>query len=349
MPPWIWPSTSVGLIARPTSCAATTRRTFTVPSSMSTSTSATCAPNAYVSYGMPWPSASSGVVFGSYVPRPRSTQPRGAAGSSPSSTTETASAVPRRPRDRPRPRCVASSPASASVSSWRRRSSAGQARRVARHERLARGRRLARVGREVGVGPDPLDRGHAARPGRRRRSGRGSCSSPARCRSRPRTARPSRRRAGRPRSPTGWAATCCRCRTTSPRSRRRAGSCAVRAARCAPPRRRAARTSAAAERLEAGGQARARRAAAGTSRSASRPAARCGSRNSSGSMPSWPARSSISASWAIAACGTPKPRKAPGRRAVRVDRAARARDRGDRVRPIAWTGTRLATVGPHEA
>ena len=32
---------------------------------MSTSTTAICAPNAYVSYGMPWPSASSGVVFGS--------------------------------------------------------------------------------------------------------------------------------------------------------------------------------------------------------------------------------------------------------------------------------------------
>ena len=38
MPPWIWPSTRVGLIALPTSCAATMRSTFTVPSSISTST-----------------------------------------------------------------------------------------------------------------------------------------------------------------------------------------------------------------------------------------------------------------------------------------------------------------------
>ena len=65
MPPWIWPSTSIGLIARPTSCAATIRRTSVVPSSRSTSTTAICAPNPYVSYGMPCPSASSGVVRGS--------------------------------------------------------------------------------------------------------------------------------------------------------------------------------------------------------------------------------------------------------------------------------------------
>ena len=38
MPPSIWPSTRVGLIALPTSWAATMRSTFTVPSSISTST-----------------------------------------------------------------------------------------------------------------------------------------------------------------------------------------------------------------------------------------------------------------------------------------------------------------------
>ena len=40
MPPWIWPSTWIGLMARPTSWAAVMRRTLTVPSSISTSTSA---------------------------------------------------------------------------------------------------------------------------------------------------------------------------------------------------------------------------------------------------------------------------------------------------------------------
>ena len=66
-----------------------------------------------------------------------------------------------------------------------------------------------------------------------------------------------------------------------------------------------------AQGLEAGGQAGARRRAAGRSRSGRPARSALRSRNSSGSMPSWPARSSISASWAIAACGTPKPRKAP--------------------------------------
>ena len=41
-----WPSTWTGLIARPTSCAACRRSTRVVPSSMSTSTVATCAANA---------------------------------------------------------------------------------------------------------------------------------------------------------------------------------------------------------------------------------------------------------------------------------------------------------------
>ena len=39
-----------------------------------------------------------------------------------------------------------------------------------------------------------------------------------------------------------------------------------------------------------------------------------------------------------------------GRRAVRVDRAARCSATAPTAYgPIAWTGTRLATVGPHEA
>ena len=57
----------------------------------------------------------------------------------------------------------------------------------------------------------------------------------------------------------------------------------------------------------------------------------------------------MSASWAIAAWGTPKPRKAPaGGLLVWIARVV-ARTAGTAYGPIAWTGTRLATVGPHEA
>ena len=225
MPPWIWPSTSVGLIARPTSWAATIRRTVTVPSSRSTSTTAICAPNAYVSYGIALPvgverPSSSGRTCRAPGARSRARRP----------------AARRSSRIETRRRRPAATIARRAVDLERRlRSGLGEGQqpapqvlggepgRVPRDERLARGRGLAGVGREVGVG-------------RRRRSiaatgtPRASAAIWARTVLEPwpmsvapenRTTVPSR---GRPTSTsTGWAATCCRCRTTWPRCRRRAG------------------------------------------------------------------------------------------------------------------------------
>ena len=66
-------------------------------------------------------------------------------------------------------------------------------------------------------------------------------------------------------------------------------------------------------------------------------------------MPQAPASSSIRVSCAIAACGTPKPRKAPaGGECVKIARAS-ARTLGTRYGPMQCTGTRPATVGPQEA
>ncbi len=330
MPPWIWPSTSVGLIARPTSWAATTRRTFTVPSSTSTSTSATWAPKAYVSYGIPWPSASSGVVFGSYAPCPSSTQPRAPSGSSPSSTTDVVS--PSRATTRPSSTSsVASGPASAIVSSWRRRSSA--ASRVAFPD--------TNVWRDAEVLPASRLR---------------SVSGPTR----------SIRATGTPRASAAiWArivfepcpmsvapenSTMCPSARTPTSISEGLGSDVLpmpyHMAAIPTPRRTGAgrplvvprgvgahRRPAGAKRLQAGGQARARGAARWevAVRSPARSALR--SRNSRGSMSSWPARSSISASWAMADLRDPEPAEGAGRRAVGVDRPARARDRRHRVRP----------------
>src|SRR5258706_16293526 len=48
MPPWIWPSTINGFSSVPASSTAMIRRTTTLPVSVSTSTTATCAPNGNV-------------------------------------------------------------------------------------------------------------------------------------------------------------------------------------------------------------------------------------------------------------------------------------------------------------
>ena len=139
-----------------------------------------------------------------------------------------------------------------------------------------------------------------------------------------RTTVPSRAR-GRSRRSMDWAATCCRCRTTWPRCRRRAGRCAaVVAAAFAAPARFADPSAAAAPRGRRP-VPRSRRGP-GRSRWPNRPQ-RVRRRISRRSSPSWAATSSSRASWAMAACGTPNPRKAPGRRAVRVDRPGRARHR----------------------
>ena len=82
-------------------------------------------------------------------------------------------------------------------------------------------------------------------------------------------------------------------------------------------------------------------------RSPARSAFRC--RNSSGSRRKAIASSSIRVSCAMAACGTPKPRKAPdGGECVKIARES-ARTFGARYGPMQCTGTRPATVGPHEA
>ena len=66
-------------------------------------------------------------------------------------------------------------------------------------------------------------------------------------------------------------------------------------------------------------------------------------------MPSCAARSSRSASCAIAAWGTPKPRNAPAGGPLVWTAVVVASAAATAYGPIAWTGTRLATVGPHEA
>ena len=55
------------------------------------------------------------------------------------------------------------------------------------------------------------------------------------------------------------------------------------------------------------------------------------------------------ASWAIAAWGTPKPRNAPDGGPFVYTARPVLRTAPTAYGPIAWTGTRLATVGPHEA
>ena len=50
-PPWIWPSTIIGLIRTPQSSTATSLRTFHSPVSASTSTTATYVPNGKVMFG----------------------------------------------------------------------------------------------------------------------------------------------------------------------------------------------------------------------------------------------------------------------------------------------------------
>ena len=157
MPPWIWPSTSVGLIARPTSWAATIRRTFTVPRSRSTSTSATWAPKAYVAYGIALPVG---------VERRRRGVVRAASQHDAAATggRQLGELHDRRPRRRP-------APPRAPVDLERRlgpglregqqlaaQVHGGEPRRAPGHEGLARGRGLAGVEREVGVGTDALDR-----------------------------------------------------------------------------------------------------------------------------------------------------------------------------------------------
>src|SRR6266700_3605322 len=55
VPPWICPTTANGFIARPTSCAVVISTTLTSPSSVSTSTTARCAANAYWTCAFPCP------------------------------------------------------------------------------------------------------------------------------------------------------------------------------------------------------------------------------------------------------------------------------------------------------
>ena len=289
MPPWIWPSTSVGLIARPTSWAATIRRTLTVPSvEVDVDLRDLCAEGV----GLVRDALAVGVERrGLRVVRAAPEQ-HAVAGRDRQLAQLDDRRRSRRPRaDHPpvrRPRASRRGPASASVRSWRRRSS--PAIRVAFPDTNVwrEAEVLPASGREVGVGADALDRRRPARPARRRRSGRGSCSSPGRCRSRRRTGRRCRRRGCRPRSRTGWAATCCRCRTTwppTPTPRRDSADRAGSLCRRAPPRACAVQRGRRASR-QAGRPALAAEPLATVA--VTRPGAERvpAARNSSGSMPS---------------------------------------------------------------
>ena len=274
--------------------------------------------------GSPWPSASSGVVFGSYAPRPSSTQPRPAAGQLAQLDDRDGRRRPAPPTRPPSSSSVASGPASASVRSWRRRSSAASrvalpdtnvwreaevlpasgVRSVSGPTRsIERDRHAERVGGDLGE-----DRVRAlADVGRAREQDDGAVGADADLdlgrvgQRRVADAVPHGRRPRRPR-----------------RTRPSAASLT------ASPPRRAWPTSAAAARRGRRAGRRSRRAP-GTSRSAIPRGARCGARNSRGSMPSCSARSSMSASWAIAACGHAEAAEGAGRRPVRVHGPARAR------------------------
>ena len=227
--PATWPSTSVGLIARPTSCAATIRRTrdgaeldvdldqrdlraepvrlvrdaLAVGVEDASSSGRTC----------PTPAARSRA----HPPAARAA--RGSRRTSPSRT---------RSRPSPAPGAATSMTAvsDASASSRMRRRSASPASRAALPE--------TNVWRDADVLPasgvrsvsgavsaSARDR-HAERVGGDLRDdGRGALADVGRPREQPDGAVAARSPCRRS---TGWAATCCRCRTTSPRCRRRAGA-----------------------------------------------------------------------------------------------------------------------------
>ena len=71
-------------------------------------------------------------------------------------------------------------------------------------------------------------------------------------------------------------------------------------------------------------------------------------RNSSASQPVRAASSSISNSPSSVDCGTPKPRNAPATLSWLSTARVSARTLAMRYGPLAWIGTRLATVGPHD-
>ena len=71
-------------------------------------------------------------------------------------------------------------------------------------------------------------------------------------------------------------------------------------------------------------------------------------RNSSASQPVRAASSSISNSPSSVDCGTPKPRNAPATLLWVSTARVSARTLAMRYGPLAWIGTRLATVGPHD-
>jgi hypothetical protein len=65
-------------------------------------------------------------------------------------------------------------------------------------------------------------------------------------------------------------------------------------------------------------------------------------------MPVRSASTSISSSPSSVDCGTPKPRKAPATLLWVSTARVWARTLAMRYGPLAWIGTRLATVGPHD-
>ena len=201
---------------------------------------------------------------------------------------------------------------------------AGQLRRLAGDEGLARGRGLAGVGGQVGVGADELEAssGHAERVGGDLgHDGVGALADVDRALVQ---AHACRRRGCRTRMVEGLGSEvlpqpyqhAAEPDAAAPDRSQSSIGLAGGSARLQPagPQRLQARRHARARLEHLAGRGRCpavqRVDAGGT------PAGRCRSRS---------ARSSNSVSWAIAACGTPKPRKAPGRRALVCKARPRAR------------------------
>ena len=239
MPPWIWPSTWVGLIARPTSCAATIASTLTVPSC---DVDFDLAPSARRRHR--WRRACPGRRHRAAwsadrsVPVAVSTMPSASAGEV-GELDDRASAVAVADDERRARRATAR----ASARHWRapgscaRRSSPASRAALPETNVWREAEVLPASAVQIRVADDEVKCRGRQRPARRRRSASAWCSSPGRCR--PRRCRASaRRRAASPiahRRGIGHAR-CCRCRTTCRRCRRR-GACAVGRAALNAPRR----------------------------------------------------------------------------------------------------------------
>ena len=313
MPPWIWPSTSVGLMARPTSWAATMREHLD---------------GAELDVDLDLGHLRGEAVGGVGDALAVGVERRGRRVEACPRPSQRRSPLARRAGRRGEIDACASASPSAIVrrapSSDERRVRAG----IGERQDLARaGPRPAsraalpetKVWREAEVLPASAVRSVSPTTMRNARGGRPSASA-AICSSTvvepwPMSTAPLKKReravARRARCAwsRGWTARCCRSRTTCRRCRRRAGAAAR--SRCGAATRASAASQSRLQRVEALRQAGGVREHLAGRRGVAVRRARCGGGWPSGRGRACSARSSISVSWAIAACGTPKPRKAP--------------------------------------